>query len=47
MERINYSETIQNIFSYHSVNDIANGTGVKLLFHTQHHHYQVLNIGWK
>jgi hypothetical protein len=47
MERINYSQIIQDILSNHSINDIANGTEIQLLFDTQRHHYQVLNIGWK
>jgi hypothetical protein len=47
MERINYSQIIQNILSNHSINDIANGTEIQLLFDTERHHYQVLNIGWK
>ena len=46
MERINYSQIIQDILSNHSINDIANGTEIQLLFDTQRHHYQVLNIGW-
>jgi hypothetical protein len=47
MERINYSQIIQDILSKHSTNDTANGTEIQLLFDTQRHHYQVLNIGWK
>jgi hypothetical protein len=47
MERINYSQIIQDILSNHSTNDTANGTEIQLLFDTQRHYYQVLNIGWK
>jgi hypothetical protein len=35
MERINYSQIIQDILSNHSRNDIANGTEIQLLFDTQ------------
>nr|WP_228371705.1 element excision factor XisI family protein [Trichormus azollae] len=44
---MNYSETIQNILSNHSVDHIANGTEVQLLFDIERHHYQVLKIGSK
>ncbi|MDY7003437.1 MAG: XisI protein [Cyanobacteriota bacterium] len=47
MERINYSQLIQDILTQHSVNDGKNSTEIQLLFDTKHHHYQVLNIGWK
>lgn len=47
MEEINYSQIIQDILSNHSANDVANGTEIQLLFDTERHHYQVLNIGWK
>lgn len=47
MERINYSQLIQDILSQHSVNHSQNNTEIQLIFDTQHHHYQVLNIGWK
>ena len=47
MERINYSQIIQDILSNHSRNYTANGTEIQLLFDTQRHHCQVLNIGWK
>ena len=42
MERINYSQIIQDILSNHSINDTANGTEIQLLFDMQRHHYQVL-----
>jgi hypothetical protein len=47
MERINYSEIIQKILTNHSVNDLANGTEIQLIFDTVRHHYQVLHLGWK
>lgn len=47
MEKINYPQIIQNILKQHSGNDFANGSEVQLLFDTERHHYQVLNIGWK
>ena len=47
MEGINYSQIIQEILNNHSANDVANGTEVQLLFDSERHHYQVLNIGWK
>jgi hypothetical protein len=47
MERINYSQLIQDILSQHSVNHSQNNTEIQLIFDTQRHHYQVLNIGWK
>ena len=47
MERINYSQLIQDILSQRSVNDSTNDTEIQLLFDQERHHYQVLNIGWK
>ncbi len=47
MERINYSDIIQQILHNHSANDLAKGTEIQLLFDTIRHHYQVLHIGWK
>lgn len=47
MERIKYSQIIQDILSNHSANDLDNNTEIQLLFDTERHHYQVLNIGWK
>jgi hypothetical protein len=47
MERINYSQLIQEILTQHSVNDSKNDTEIQLIFDTKRHHYQVLNIGWK
>ena len=47
MERINYSQIIQEILTQHSVNDSTNDTEIQLLFDKERHHYQVLNIGWK
>ncbi|NEP85666.1 MAG: XisI protein [Okeania sp. SIO2C2] len=47
MERIDYSQLIQDILTEHSVNDGKSNTEIQLLFDTKRHHYQVLNIGWK
>ncbi|WP_013325426.1 XisI protein [Gloeothece verrucosa] len=47
MEGINYSQLIQEILTNHSADDLAKGTEIQLLFDTQRHHYQVLNIGWQ
>jgi hypothetical protein len=47
MERINYSQLIQDILTQHSDHDSKNDTETQLLFDTKRHHYQVLNIGWK
>ncbi|MGK7874886.1 MAG: XisI protein [Xenococcaceae cyanobacterium] len=47
MERIDYAQLIQDILTQHSANDGGNGTEIQLLFDKEHHHYQVLNIGWK
>ena len=47
MERINYSQLIQDILTQHSVNDSKNDRENQLIFDTKRHHYQVLNIGWK
>lgn len=47
MERINYSKIIQQILAQHSINNNNADTEVQLIFDTQRHHYQVLNIGWK
>ncbi|QLE57717.1 XisI protein [Nostoc sp. TCL26-01] len=47
MERINYSKIIQDVLSNHSANDLNNFTEIQLLFDTERHHYQVLNIGWR
>ncbi|WP_414752424.1 XisI protein [Anabaena sp. CCY 9910] len=47
MERIEYSQIIQDVLSNHSTNDLDNNTEIQLLFDTERHHYQVLNIGWK
>lgn len=47
MERINYAQLIQDILSQHSVNDGQNDTEIQLIFDQEHHHYQVLNIGWQ
>lgn len=47
MERIKYSQIIQDILRNHSANDLDNNTEIQLLFDTERHHYQVLNIGWK
>jgi hypothetical protein len=47
MERINYSQLIQDILTQHSVNDSKDDTETQLIFDTKRHHYQVLNIGWK
>ena len=46
-EPINYDQLIQDILTQHSANDVKNGTEIQLLFDTERHHYQVLNIGWK
>lgn len=40
---LNYLRFLSN----HSANDLANGTEIQLLFDTERHHYQVLNIVWK
>ncbi len=49
MERVNlnYSQLIQDILTQHSTNANNNETELQLLFDTQRHHYQLLNIGWK
>jgi hypothetical protein len=47
MEKINYSQLIQDILTQHSDHDSKNHTETQLLFDTKRHHYQVLNIGWK
>ncbi|ACK71044.1 XisI protein [Gloeothece citriformis PCC 7424] len=47
MEGINYCQLIQNILANHSANDFTNETEIQLLFDTERHHYQVLNIGWE
>jgi hypothetical protein len=47
MERIDYPELIRDILTQHLANDINNGTETQLIFDTERHHYQVLNIGWK
>ena len=47
MERMNYSQVIQEILSKHSVNHSQTPTEIQLIFDTQRHHYQVINIGWK
>ncbi|MBD2251041.1 XisI protein [Nostoc parmelioides] len=47
MERIKYSQIIQDVLSNHSANDLDKNTEIQLLFDTERHHYQVLNIGWK
>ena len=47
MERIDYSQLIQDILTQHSVNHGKNNTEIQLIFDTKRHHYQVLNIGWK
>ncbi|HLO87074.1 MAG TPA: XisI protein [Nostocaceae cyanobacterium] len=47
MERINYPQIIKDILKKHSINDVDNGTETQLLFDTENHHFQVLNIGWK
>jgi XisI protein len=47
MERINYAQLIQDILTQHSVNDGQNDTEIQLIFDQEHHHYQVLNIGWQ
>ncbi|MEA5566928.1 element excision factor XisI family protein [Anabaena sp. UHCC 0399] len=45
MERIKYCQIIQYILSNYSANDLDNNTEIQLLFDTDSHHYQVLNIG--
>lgn len=47
MERVNYSEIIQEILKRHSYNDLDNGTEVQLIFDTVNHHYQVMHLGWQ
>jgi hypothetical protein len=47
MERIDYSQLIQDILTQHSANDLNNDTETQLIFDLKRHHYQVLNIGWK
>lgn len=46
MERINYSELIQQILTNHTGNHYQDETEVQLLFDTTRHHYQVLHLGW-
>ena len=45
MERINYSQIIQDILSNHSTNDTANGTEIQLLFDTQRHQLIIMVVG--
>lgn len=45
MERIDYPQLIRDILTQHLANDINNGTETQLIFDTERHHYQVLNIG--
>ncbi|MBP0029711.1 XisI protein [Roseofilum sp. Guam] len=47
MERINYSDLIQEILSRHQPNNGNNSTEIQLLFDVQRHHYQVVHIGWQ
>ncbi|MDF2387286.1 XisI protein [Nostoc ellipsosporum NOK] len=47
MERINYSNLVQEILKGHSDNDSEDGTEVELIFDTERHHYQVVHLGWK
>lgn len=47
MERLNYSQLIQDILTQHSTKNSNNDTEIQLIFDTKNHHYQVLNIGWK
>ncbi|PSF38415.1 XisI protein [Aphanothece hegewaldii CCALA 016] len=47
MERVNYSEIIQEILKRHSYNDLDNGTEVQLIFDKENHHYQVIHLGWQ
>ena len=46
MERINYSQLIQNILKNHLENHLETETEVQLVCDTLNHHYQVLHLGW-
>jgi hypothetical protein len=47
MERINYSQLIQEIITKHSINNPNSDEEVQLIFDRERHHYQLVNIGWK
>jgi hypothetical protein len=47
MERINYSQLIQEIITKHSINNPNGDEEVQLIFDRERHHYQLVNIGWK
>lgn len=47
MERINYSQLIQQILTQHSINNPNSDGENQLIFDRERHHYQLVNIGWK
>lgn len=47
MERMNYSELVQEILKGHAANDLNEQTEVQLIFDTQRDHYQVVHLGWE
>ncbi|NES20696.1 MAG: XisI protein [Symploca sp. SIO3E6] len=47
MERLNYSEVIQTVLRNHGKNYPNSQTEVQIIFDTERHRHQVLNIGWQ
>ena len=47
MEGIRYSQLVQDILTHHSQQGIETLTEIQLIFDKEHHHYQLLNLGWK
>ncbi|MDJ0731512.1 MAG: XisI protein [Crocosphaera sp.] len=47
MERINYAQLIQDILTNHFQKGVESSTEIQLIFDQEHHHYQLLHLGWK
>ncbi len=45
--KLNYSDLIQQILEKRSRNDLPANTEIQLIFDTEHHHYQIVHLGWQ
>lgn len=48
MERVNYSQLVQEVLTAHSsYHSDDNTTETQLILDTERHHYQIVDVGWE